>query len=62
MYKNIDRKLTPVERLMLDNQHIILYALRNMNSDNMVVFDTVQAQMVRTRNVLDQDDLRERTT
>lgn len=53
------RKLTELERLTLENQHIILYALRN-SAPNKIVYQTVQDQMIKARGYLDRDDMMER--
>ena len=50
-----DRKLEPVERLILENQHMILYYLRN-TAPNKILYESMQRQMEYTRNHLDNDD------
>lgn len=50
-----DRKLTPYERLVLENQHVMLYWMRNTSSND-ILFRTLQDQMSLTRNHLDNDD------
>ena len=49
-----DRPLTDYERLVLENQHIMLYWMRN-TSPNDILFQTLQDQMSLTRNHLDND-------
>ncbi len=47
-------KLTPDQTLILQNQFHFAYCLRNMNSDNKILWDTMQDVMDRTQKFLNE--------